>query len=955
MKRILFLLLVLSLFFSAGSTKCCSNINDYVQSYVVSNIDSSTHLIDLDVYYDNTTLAKKMPIINLPIYFYISDSDGNSITNNLMETYTDNNGKASFDFSSYITPQDDKQLQFNFFYCPSECACMDCLETFQVPCDLFGISKFNDLTDKNIVSVIGSPPSELKNPNLVLPFHTSLVYTPQSKGVLTKDLDFTVCLPLIIIFALLGGALFLTGRNPFAGFDFSSPKMKKSYQYRASGRGVYMSPVGAVGGIFSSIGGIISGVKNLKNSKAEKSSKSSDVGSGDDSSSEGAAAAKAGMAVGGHGHTFFGSRFINLLKGVGRKGKSGNNQQSKKVKMKNATLNSQVSKRYANLTAAPIASISISFARVLLGNSFSSLFGVLDSGSSILFNENFNMLISDVVAQVSTKYSDGLNKLNEMSGTSIIEVEGKKYKRVVSVKLDKNGKPYLSVLFYKNVNGKDQLINFDDGSDIGNKLGNFVDLSSMSNNVVELSGRKYFRLMTSEGIMLFDVNTEKNVPLTSLSETDRVQLGKIILVQISSDLQMSKGYFRSSRVQSELDKRKKGIMKSLESSEKPKGLKINDDRYQEIKGLIIDGFSSGDIKSIGDANKILQSIEAAPKPMTVEEVFGKKSLQPLNDYFRLSNQSSSIDMLISYSDTLSQKFVGFNKDNKVIENIAKAAKLGLLSVSYEDYSSSTENPDTEKSDKMFNFVNALNSKAYASAQLYLLDKTIRLKDDSVNVNSNKSNAQASKYASLNAVFKMVSPQYLPNLTKSDRDNLNSVLKDKLKSKSVNYRNLYIRLIYTPRLLDVIDEEFKDNSPDEEIAHVDGNGKLSYSNNYKNFGKQFRAILAEHKKNGDNSGVTIYELSSRLKFGVIAEALSKNSGSSTSKVSMYNPMDLAKKSVRNSAKRKKWLESLNSGEPSVKSNSSSPKSKSPSKPPKKRKKPKKQNKKPKKQNKSKKDK
>ncbi|HSB47495.1 MAG TPA: hypothetical protein VLD37_05755, partial [Candidatus Bilamarchaeum sp.] len=55
-----------------------------------------------------------------------------------------------------------------------------------------------------------------------------------------------LCLPLLIIFSLLGGALYLTGRNPFMGFNLGGARVGRHIRYQARGRGYSLSVMSVV-------------------------------------------------------------------------------------------------------------------------------------------------------------------------------------------------------------------------------------------------------------------------------------------------------------------------------------------------------------------------------------------------------------------------------------------------------------------------------------------------------------------------------------------------------------------------------------------------------------------------------------------------------------------------------------------------------------------------------------
>jgi hypothetical protein len=167
--------------------------------------------------------------------------------------YTDGTGKALYNFSKYCIP--GTSTDYVFVYCPivTGCGYVQCLQSFGIDAGQCG--DFDQLP-------MGSPgataPTQKSQPDMgtLQPSVTTATYSTPQQEVAPSAPVF--CLPLMLIFALLAGAMYVTGRNPFGMFDLSAPRLQKPFQYTARSRvtSISMSSIG------SGIGSLASAAKS---------------------------------------------------------------------------------------------------------------------------------------------------------------------------------------------------------------------------------------------------------------------------------------------------------------------------------------------------------------------------------------------------------------------------------------------------------------------------------------------------------------------------------------------------------------------------------------------------------------------------------------------------------------------------------------------------------------------
>lgn len=241
--------------FNFPTTLCpyCENLQGYTPGEFFVTTNEEEKKFDVSFFYrsvDGQTEERK-PIKAADVLVFTRKSSG--FTSELFDyKKTNSEGKFSFDFTNYK----DECHEFTFIYCPaySGCGFTNCLAGAGLNTTQIANAPTHLLSDPN------------RDPHDIMPSVEKVTRCPAPDPVVFNDLP-PFCLPLALIFALLAGAMYISGRNPFVGFDFSTPRMQKPFRYTARARGVSFDPSAAVQGV---IGG-------MKSGKAEASSLSSSV------------------------------------------------------------------------------------------------------------------------------------------------------------------------------------------------------------------------------------------------------------------------------------------------------------------------------------------------------------------------------------------------------------------------------------------------------------------------------------------------------------------------------------------------------------------------------------------------------------------------------------------------------------------------------------------------------
>ncbi len=234
---LLALMLVCPLSLSAEPPECatCEQLTVAPQTGIfvmLNDLDYSNQTIEIVAFYENASASPpRQPLHDTIVLVEVSNPTG---LNELRKTYTDAEGKASFRFNAWNTTC----LNFKVMYCPY------CIPT-DVECEGFKqCVKFANLdteaTNADGVDTASDAvlPAELNYDKYLPSVATGPSWCPPPEPLSATP---AICFPLILLFSLLSGALYLTGRNPFMGFNIGSMRIGQHVRYQARGRGFSMN------------------------------------------------------------------------------------------------------------------------------------------------------------------------------------------------------------------------------------------------------------------------------------------------------------------------------------------------------------------------------------------------------------------------------------------------------------------------------------------------------------------------------------------------------------------------------------------------------------------------------------------------------------------------------------------------------------------------------------------
>ncbi len=236
-----FLIALSNVCFAAEPCIGCEELAGLPQANLLTEMREAETTLKITAYYENTSATPpRQPIQDSVLIVEITNSTG---LKELYIIYTNDKGEAPFDFSAWS----EGCINFKVLYCPfcipdaPECGFIECLTFANIRTEAgyygnIGSTEITNLSD--IPDAIGTTKPFPLNDSQYLPEIKTANYCPPPPPLTETP---ALCLPLLIIFSLLAGSLYLTGRNPFAGFNIGAPRIGKHIRYQARGRGYYLS------------------------------------------------------------------------------------------------------------------------------------------------------------------------------------------------------------------------------------------------------------------------------------------------------------------------------------------------------------------------------------------------------------------------------------------------------------------------------------------------------------------------------------------------------------------------------------------------------------------------------------------------------------------------------------------------------------------------------------------
>jgi|GEM_PF-4610707 len=228
MKRVFFLLLFAFFVLPVFAEECisCQQVASLTPTRLILVPDEVNYFLKI-MLYNVSKPSNPVPMPNAVIIIHRYNA-----TDRFFEkVYTDKDGVAIYNFSNYKDECYNYQIMF--------CSCNDsrvrecCLKVNNIditksdtPFTISGI--------KDAPNLVYTPiSSEIIYDYHSFPATSNYAYCKPKTAVSTTP---AFCLPLAIIFALLGGSLALTGRNPLRGFEIGGARVGKHIRYDSRGR-----------------------------------------------------------------------------------------------------------------------------------------------------------------------------------------------------------------------------------------------------------------------------------------------------------------------------------------------------------------------------------------------------------------------------------------------------------------------------------------------------------------------------------------------------------------------------------------------------------------------------------------------------------------------------------------------------------------------------------------------
>ncbi|MEW6035689.1 MAG: hypothetical protein AB1529_03690 [Candidatus Micrarchaeota archaeon] len=230
MRALVLLLLLVPAVLAVEECISCEEMQGTPPARILNILDSSNQTIEIIAYYENYSATPSRQYINDSIIIiHMTNATG---LDQLYKTYTNAEGKAYFDFGSWK----DGCANFKILYCPF-CAPGSPACGFKACLDYAQINTTATSADDITAGPGGNPVPSPINPARYLATVDQASYCPPPPSLGETP---GLCLPLLIIFSLLSGALYLTGRNPFAAFNIGGARIGRHIRYQARGRGFAM-------------------------------------------------------------------------------------------------------------------------------------------------------------------------------------------------------------------------------------------------------------------------------------------------------------------------------------------------------------------------------------------------------------------------------------------------------------------------------------------------------------------------------------------------------------------------------------------------------------------------------------------------------------------------------------------------------------------------------------------
>ncbi len=197
---------------------------------MILTMDELEKEVGIVLYYENESASPiRQPIEDAMIVIEAY----NESMKEFWRLFTDENGEAEFNFAEYANGSATFKILYCPFCCPLDapnewCGWEECLAMASMEVSPGAMPE--DIPEAPGETV----PSDL-NCEVYRPALKIFEYSPPPKE--PEETIPALCTIGMIIFAFLGGALYMSGKNPFSGFSLARPMVGKHIKYHARGRG----------------------------------------------------------------------------------------------------------------------------------------------------------------------------------------------------------------------------------------------------------------------------------------------------------------------------------------------------------------------------------------------------------------------------------------------------------------------------------------------------------------------------------------------------------------------------------------------------------------------------------------------------------------------------------------------------------------------------------------------
>ncbi|MDD5096491.1 MAG: hypothetical protein PHY95_03180, partial [Candidatus ainarchaeum sp.] len=221
---------------------------------------------DASIYVAATKEGRRVPLEGATVFIHVYKSAGDFVYS--CRAYTDSSGGAVFSYAPYEEACKNG-CTIKFVFCCSGVVEQSCMLPV---CLGSSITSYSDY-----VSCPGYPdpwPVNATVDGVAYPAAPAVAETqiPPSAEAAAFALDFVFCFPILVLFGLLGAAMYASGRDPFAIFSFYTPRYTRGAERPMGARGFTFDTRTIMGAAQSIAMAGIAGARKAEKQSSQQSS-----------------------------------------------------------------------------------------------------------------------------------------------------------------------------------------------------------------------------------------------------------------------------------------------------------------------------------------------------------------------------------------------------------------------------------------------------------------------------------------------------------------------------------------------------------------------------------------------------------------------------------------------------------------------------------------------------------